>query len=829
MRDDSQRYTLHMIGHGHIDPTWLWRWTEGYEEVRATFRSALDRMKETPDFTFTASSPCFYSWVKDADPDMFEEIRQRVAEGRWEIVGGMWIEPDCNVPSGESLVRQGLYGQRFFEQEFGKKAVIGFNPDTFGHPGNLPQILTGLGLKHYIFMRPMAVEERNYPGGTTFWWEAPDGSRVLTSNLGPDYNCWEKTRERMESLPNNPQLNPGQTQILGFYGVGNHGGGPTKTAIAEIQGLQAENGPLTPVFSTLENFVTAIRAEIDEFPVTKTELQHHARGCYSVHAGVKQWNRQVEHSLLNAERLATMASLLRANPYPKADLDTSWRDLLYNHFHDIIAGTSLASSYEDTRDQLGAARHRAKSIVNASIQTIARDIDTTANGNTIVVFNPLPWPVTQPIIASPIIRRQLDAPFELLDNVETPVQLVDDTENPVAIQEIAGESLSRMPFAGKRYAFLAEVPALGYRCYHARLSTASARSTAPLSASQTHLENSWWRIELDPYDGHISKLFDKKNNVNVLTGGFVLSVIQDNSDTWSHGVKEYRIEAGRFGQARLKLVEEGDVLATIQIQSRFGNSSAVQELTLYRDAPRIDCHVSVNWQAAYQMLKIGFETCITGGTATFETPYAHQAREARGEEEPGQQWFDWSGNIDGTAYGLSVLNDGQYSFDVRNGTMRMTVLRSPGYAHHDPARYTADTRLPIMDQGWHELSLQLLPHAGDWRAAHTPRHAWEHNSPAIAHVESAHQGKRPQRGSMLCCDAPNIVLTVLKQQEDGEGLVVRGYETHGITTTTTMELPLMEQRIPLEFAPYEVKTVLLDTATWRATTANLLEESLQQP
>ena len=825
MSNDTPTCTLHMIGHGHIDPTWLWRWTEGYEEVRATFRSALDRMKETPEFTFTASSPCFYAWVKASDPDMFEEIRLRVAEGRWEIVGGMWIEPDCNVPSGESLVRQGLFGQRFFQKEFGKKAVIGFNPDTFGHPGNLPQLLKGLGMNHYMFMRPMAVEERDYPGGTTFWWEAPDGSRVLTSNLGPDYNCWADTRARMESLPSNPQLNAGQSHILGFYGVGNHGGGPTKAAIAEIQALQKEDGPLKPIFSTLENFFSAMEKDLDTFTVTDTELQHHARGCYSVHAGVKKWNRQTEHALLNAERLATMAWLLDATPYPKANLDESWRDLLYNHFHDIIAGTSLESSYEDTRDQLGAARHRCKTIINESIQTIARDIDTTPVGNTIVVFNPLPWPVKQPVLVSPIIRRQLGAPLELLDNVETPIQLVDDSETPVAIQEVGGASLSRMPFAGKRYAFIADVPALGYRCYHARGTALSVGSEVPLAATRTQLENQWWRIDLDPYDGHIAGLYDKKNDVNVLENGLVLAALQDNSDTWSHGVKEYRIEAGRFGQARLRVVEEGNVLATIEIRSTFADSQATQELTLYRDTPRIDCKISVNWQGAYQMLKLGFNTNIKDGTATFETPYAHQIREAQGEEEPGQQWFDFSGTIDGKAYGLSILNDGQYSFDVRNGIMRMTILRSPGYAHHDPARYSADTRLAIMDQGWHHLHLQILPHAGSWREAHTPHQAWEHNAPVIAHVESAHHGKRPPSGSMLKCTAPNVVLTVLKQQADSDDLVIRGYETDGVPVETTIELPMMKQSVKTSFAPYEVKTIVINRATWNISETNLLEEA----
>jgi len=806
-----------MIGHGHIDPTWLWRWTEGFEEVRATFRSALDRMNETPEFRFTASSPCFYAWVKDAEPDMFEEIRQRVAEGRWELAGGMWIEPDCNVPSGESLVRHGLYGQRFFQQEFGKKAVIGFNPDTFGHPGNLPQILRGLGLNYYIFMRPMAVVERNYPGGTTFWWEAPDGSRVLTSNLGPDYNCWYSTRERMESLPANPQLNPGQSHILGFYGVGNHGGGPTKEAIAEIQALQAENGALKPVFSTLEGFFDAIQADVppDTYPVAKEELQYHARGCYSVHAGVKRWNRSTEHALLNAERFATMAWLLRATPYPKAALSEAWRDLLYNHFHDIIAGTSVESSYDDARDQMGAARHRAQTVINASIQTIARDIDTTPEGNTIVVFNPLPWPVVQPVSVSGIVRRAL----------EDPLHLVDDEERPVPVQGVRGDILAHMPFADERCAFLAEVPALGYRCYHARSGKSTVRSERPLAATRDTLENEWWRIELDPRDGHIARLFDKQHGLEVFRNGLVLAALLDNSDTWSHEVKEYYVEAGRFGEARLQLVEEGDVLATIEVQSRFGRSNAVQELTIYRDSPRIDCRMRVNWQEAYHALKLSFDTNIASGTATYETPYAHTVRATTGYEEPGQQWFDLSGKIGDTDYGLSVLNTGQYGFDVKDSAMRVTLLRSPAYAHHDPVRYTTDSRQPIMDQGWHSFHFQILPHAADWQDANAPREAWAHNAPCIPHVESAHCGKRPRRGGMLQMDAPNVILSVLKQQEDGAALVIRGYETMGLETDATLHLPMMQQQARVTFKPFEVKTFVLSPEDWSLSVVNLLEET----
>jgi alpha-mannosidase len=381
-----------------------------------------------------------------------------------------------------------------------------------------------------------------------------------------------------------------------------------------------------------------------------------------------------------------------------------------------------------------------------------------------------------------------------------------------------------MPFAGRQYAFLAEVPALGYRCFHARAGAVPTTSTRTLEATRTTLENDWWRIELDPYDGHITRLWDKVTQVDVLRAGLVLTVLQDNSDTWSHVVREYRIEAGRFGNARLQVVETGDVLATLQIESSFGNSQAIQELTLYRDTPRIDSRIQVNWQEAYHMLKIGFDTHIVEGEATYETPYASQVREANGEEQPGQQWFDLSGRIGETPYGLAIHNDGQYSFDIRKRSMRVTALRSPAYAHHDPARYSRDTRINIMDQGWHTFHLQLQPHTGTWRDAPTVHTAWEHNAPCIAHVESAHPGTRPGAGSMLACDADHVVISVFKQQEDTDGLVLRAYETIGKECTATVQLPLLEQSLTVTLKPYEVKTLCIDPSNWTSTETNLLEE-----
>lgn len=809
-----ERISIHMIGHGHIDPTWLWRWKEGFEEVRSTFKSALDRIHEDNEFIFTASSACFYEWVKYTDPDLFEQIRSQVRAGRWEIAGGFWVEPDCNIPSGESFARHGLYSQRFFQREFGKICRAGFNPDSFGHAGTLPQILRKLGMEYYAYMRPEPGVEFDYPAGIVFWWQAADGSRVLAAQIPLEYNAWpSRVTEKIRELPRHPFLLPGQRHIPGFYGVGNHGGGPTREAIALIKQFRTagEEPSILPEFSSLERFFDSFLQDTDPERISTiaNELQHHARGCYSAHSEIKRLNRQVEHALMTAERFATIAWLMGSREYPHDAFEKCWKDLLYNQFHDILAGTSLESSYQDSRDQLGAARHRADVILNAAVQTIARDIDTSCEGNTLIAFNPLPWPVTTPLTAPPSVERTL----------EMPLHIVDGLEQVVPSQPVRGERIDHT-----RYRFVAQLPAMGYRVFHVRGGAAASKHTLPLSAGVNWIQNYWWRLEFDPLTGELSRLLDNVHKVEVLRRGHILAAMVDNSDTWSHGVQEYRVEAGRFSHAALRVVEQGDVQVTMRVVSACDRSAAITEYTLYREIDHISCDLRVNWQQQYQALKLAFETSIVGGAATFDAPYGYQERTPDGGEEPGQQWFDLTGEIAGRPYGLAILNDSKYGFDVRDGVMRVTLLRSPAYAHHDNGRFDASACWPIMDQGWQRVKLELMPHAGDWRGARVVKRAWELNAPAFVHPESAHPGGHALQDGLLGTESDNVLLSVIKCSEDGDDIIIRGYETAGGPAETRLHLPYFNKSFDLVFAPHEIKTVRLNRDTWMLSEVSMLEE-----
>lgn len=804
--------TLHAIGNAHIDPVWLWRWTEGLETIRATFRSALDRMRESPDFVFTGSSAAFYAMLEQVDPGLLDEIRERVAEGRWEIAGGWWGQPDANIPCGESLVRQALQGQRWFERAFGLTATVGYNPDTFGHPGSLPQILRGAGLTAYTFLRP-GPHEKELPGNV-FRWRAPDGSEVLAARIARAYCSWgddlaEHVRAAHEARP------PYLRDYVVFYGVGNHGGGPTKENIASLHRLGEDPQAPRVRMGRLDRFFDRVASEVRggaEVPVVADELQHHARGCYSAHSEVKRENRRCEHLLLSAERVASVAAALGARDYPIVDLREAWRGLLFNQFHDILAGTSLPDAYTDARDLFGHAATLAARALHYGAQAVASRIDTRGEGSALIVWNALPWPVRTPVEVERCADRLVSA-----DGAPILTQAIEPTT-------IAGQ---------RRVCFVAELPALGYRLYR-QSGDDRARPSGSLDAGPCFLQNDRWRIEIDPATGDVARLLDRRHGIDLLSGpGNALVVLDDPSDTWSHGIDAYRDEVGRFGEPTIALEENGPVRACLRIERRWGASSAIQRLYLYRNCDVIELRLSVNWQERLRALKLAFPLRIAEPVVTAEIPYGAFARATRGDEEPCQMWVDIAGvaaTSDGAAipYGIALLNDGKYGYDALGSEMRLTVLRSPAYAHHDPATVDRERAAHWIDQGWQTLTCRLVPHTGGWAEAGVPRLAWELNEPPFVINEYAHDGDLPAQASFAKVSPATVVLSAIKGAEDGSGdVILRLHETAGAPTTCRVESPHFGRSADVPLRPHELATVRvrLDDG-WRVTRCDLLERPL---
>jgi alpha-mannosidase len=804
------RKKLHMIGNAHLDPVWLWQWQEGFQETKATFRSALDRMKESDDFMFTSSSAANYEWVENNDPSMFAEIKQRVQEGRWQIVGGWWIQPDCNIPGGESFVRQGLYGQRYFKEKFGVTAKVGYNVDSFGHHGMLPQILKKSGMDYYIMMRPMP-NEKGLPG-RLFQWESDDGSRVLAFRILFEYCTWGKALDKHVHRCVTELKEPFD-ELMCFYGVGNHGGGPTKENIESIRRMNADPDMPTLEFSTPNRFFEEIEKKDLPFPVVHDDLQHHASGCYAVHSGIKQWNRQAENKLIAAEKLSVLAEWVTGQPYPK-NYTQAWKNVLFNQFHDILAGTSIEPAYEDARNMHGEAMSIAERGLNYAVQSFSWNIgiEQEEGMKPIVVFNPHAW------------NSKVNVELEIGGLKDTSV-LVDETGKQVPHQAV--QSLAT---AGGRFrlSFIADLPPMGYRVYKLLpQSNALKADVQSIKANDYALENDRFRLEFDPKTGYINSLFDKRTETEVFREAAAKPVvIEDNSDTWSHNVFHFNKVIGAFEATSVKRVEHGPVKSVIRVTSAYGTSKLVQDFTMYRELDQIDVKVTVDWREQFKMLKMVFPVNFIFTRQSYEIPYGYIEREHNGEEEPGQSWIDYSGSTrkSGTLYGLSLLNDAKYSYSIHNKELAMTVLRSPIYAHHDPLKPDPHGHYSFIDQGVQHFNYTLLPHEGGWEQAGTVKRAAELNQRPISIIETYHEGKLPQTDSFLSVDKDNIVVSAVKQAEDNDDMIIRCYETNKIATEAVMKLPKWNREIKAKFGPCEIKTfrVPKDTAL-PVTETNLLE------
>ncbi len=787
---------LHMIGNAHIDPVWLWQWQEGFHEVKATFRSALDRMNEYDDFIFVASSAAFYVWVEQSDPDMFDEIRRRVQQGRWRIVGGWWVEPDCNIPSGESFARHALYSQRYFKEKFGVTAKVGFAIDSFGHNAMLPQLLQKGGLPYYVFMRPMPFE-KGLPGGL-FWWESDDGSRVLTLRLPFEYLSWGKDLDDHARRCAGEMKDP-QDEFVCFYGVGNHGGGPTRANIESIHRLNADPELPETVCSGLEEFFEAAQAKHWPLPVVHTDLQHHASGCYAAHSGIKRWNRLAENRLAAAEKWSLAATWTTGQAYPDG-IDRAWKNVLFNQFHDIMAGTSLEAAYADARDQMGEALAIADRALNLAVQSFAWRIriDLVEGMRPLVVFNPLTWPVqTQVEIES----NSWKPGAVLLDNLD---------------QVIPHQAVQSTTTTGRvRLSFPADLPALGYRTY--RLFPAlpegiSSPAAAPgMSASDQVLENEFLRLEFDPQTGCIASLFDKVAGVQVFSGPAARPVvIDDPSDTWSHNVFKFNKGLGDFRAASLRLVEHGPAKSVIRVTSEWGASKLVQDFAMYPGVARVEVSAVVDWREQLKMLKLRFPVNVKFMRVTHEVSYGAIERFANGEEEPAQSWVDVSGcsRDSEVRYGFSLLNDSKYSLDVTVRDIGLTVLRSPAYANHMPSVLQPGGLYSFIDNGIQTFKYTLLAHAGSWEEAGTVRRAAELNQPPTALFATFHPaGDLPQSATFIQVEPANVLVSVLKLAEDGGDLILRAYETDKTPTHAHIRLESWNRAIETDFGACEIKTL----------------------
>src|SRR5215472_505024 len=851
------QFTIKAVGNSHIDMAWLWPETETVEVVRNTFRTALDLMREYPDFKFTASTAQAYLWMGEKYPAIFQEIEQRVKEGRWEIVGGMWVEPDLNMPDGESLVRQIFYGKRYFKQKFAKDVNIGWNPDSFGYNAQLPQIYKRSGIDYFVTQKLLWASEFTKFPYRFFWWEAPDGLRLMTYFPSSYSNEIDPVTMARDSATYGPLMwkynggtdsaPSGALQMMYLYGVGDHGGGPTRVDLGTAVRWQRPDIAYPKLeFSTATSFLSNLSKNESELnlPIWNGELyfQYH-RGVQTSQSEEKRGNRKAEVALLDAERLASIGTLF-GQPYPQADFDSSWKKVLFNQFHDILPGSGIGINYVDAARKYAEVQRFSKDTMKETLNDLASRVKT--DDVSVLVFNPLSWART--------------------DELEFEAALQEPLEN-LSVFDSRGFTLAPMivnndPNNGRiRLRVLVEdVPAMGYTSIQVlqskRGETSSKLSSlgvkdrphmpVPVSASASTLENEYLKLTLDPKTGCITSLIDKRTKIealapavpgvgapaNLLDGkpcGNLLQAFVDKPkqwDAWNVDADFIEHHTDLLQADEVKLIESTPLRAVIRVKHTWQNSSFIQDITLSMGVPRVDVNMQTEWHEKHILLKVAFSLSARSDKATFEIPYGTVERpttrntpaEQAQFEVPALRWAD----ISDSTHGFSLLNDSKYGYDARDNVLRLSLLRAPEYPD------------PNADQGYHEFTYSLYPHAGTWREAMTVRQGYEVNYPMLATTTTRHQGTLPSSQSFFSTQEDNVVITAIKKGADDSSLIVRFYEWDGkkgdlhltlperatsASTTNLMESvegPLsldptgMVVAVPTN--PYEIKTVKVQFA-----------------
>ncbi len=761
---------VYLIGNAHLDPVWLWQWQEGFAEIKATFRSALDRMKEFDDFIFTSACGAYYMWVEQSDPAMFREIQERVKEGRWCLVGGWIIQPDCNIPCGESFARHALITQRYFLEKFGKMAETGYNVDSFGHNGSLPMILRQSRMKNYVFMRP-SPEEKALPAHL-FRWESADGSRVNAYRIPHRYNIdGVRNKRGVEWFGRIADLAATENcDQMAFYGVGNHGGGPT---VALLDRMHAE---LSPQFVYADPDTYFAAQQMEKAPVVLDDLQYHAKGCYSACAQIKRGNRAAENGLLAAERLSVLSAHLVGTAYPAGELEHAWLRVLFNQFHDILGGCSIREAYEDAARSHGEALAIADRVSNFACQQISWQVDTTAGhpischvteaeadriGIPVVVFNPHAYPVTAPVHVRKRYARVTDA-----SGTEVPWQTVRDSKTNHA----------------DKYAtlFTATIPAFGYALYRMFRTAEEREIKNPLTVTDRLMENARLRVEFSQ-NGELCSLYDKQAGRELLAAPTDLALYDDEpNDTWAHGVQFFKDRVDCAVEGGTHVIEQGPVRAGIRAEQRFGDSRIIRDYYLNADGDALDVRVKVDFHEKFRILKLRFPLTGAGHRAYCQIPFGSIERPTDGSEQVCGEWIA----LRGSAGSVGLVSDCKHSFDAEGNVLSLTVLRSAIYADHYGQGHR-DEFCEFMEQGIHRFAYRICPSAD---GATLARLAGELQQPLVAVPETFHKGSLPTAYSGITVSAPNVSVTAVKQHAGGKGTVLRCYETAGLDTEVSVQV-----------------------------------------
>ncbi|HHV44048.1 MAG TPA: alpha-mannosidase [Firmicutes bacterium] len=764
-------YTIHYVGHAHIDMNWMWDWPETVDECYRTFTTVLKLMEEFPQLTFSQSQAVTYWTMDKYAPEVLAQIKEKVAEGRWEITANTWVEGDRNISSGEAIVRQILQSKQFIKEKFGigfDEIVVDWEPDTFGHAATTPEILQKAGIKYYYFCRCNVNK-------VLFWWEGPQGARVLTSNK-QWYNHTISPEDALEVLPF--EEHTGLQDYLVVYGVGDHGGGPTRRDI--LKALEMQQWPLFPTikFSTVHAFFEKAAAKPEGIPVHRGELNYVFPGCYTSQSNIKYANRKGELISSLGETYGVMGHKLGDLPYPAEQLQEAWRNVLFNQFHDILPGSGVRDTYLHAQGLFQETRTLSEMVITRAKNLLASQIDTQGTGTPIVVWNPSPWTRTDTVT------------FTLWDvSRHTPALQLRDPEGNVVPVEIIERGHWFVEFLKLRFV-AKDVPAMGWRVYQVEPQEVP-RPIFSLSHwerkeidVQPVLENEFFRIQLSKDNGGIVSLYDKKNDLELSNPQRPLGVLEHYLEA-PHGMSSWAI--GPI--AKREIISTGVLqklswqnMPAFQWEGESGGNKVKLTISLPPGIPRVDFDLEIDWREvgspSYGVpgLCAVFPLNLDDAKSTREIPFGYLENPRVSHDLPAQKWFNVSGRLAATPYNVALFNDCKYGHNFHEGVLRLNLLRSS----YDPD--------PVTEQGRHRIRFALYPYAGSFDPARVTRMAYDFNLPLAAEKTDVHGGSFSKVYSFLSLEPENVMISALKLAEDGQGVVLRLYETAGVAGDARIQL-----------------------------------------
>lgn len=737
----SPDLSLSAIGHCHLDLAWLWPIRETRRKGARSFATALDLMDRYPDYRFGASQPQLYQWIKEDHPALYRRIARRIADGRWEAQGAMWVEADTNLSGGEALVRQIVHGKQFFQREFGVEIDHLWLPDVFGYTAALPQILAKAGIRYFMTQKLSWSKFNNFPH-RSFRWQGLDGSEVLAHMPPEDTYNSPACPHHLAKIADRYVDSDVSSHALMLFGVGDGGGGPGIEHLERLDRLVDLAGCPPCRQEPAKQFFKKWERESKRFATWRGELFlefHH--GTYTTHSWMKRYNRLLENRLFETEWLRTMAYRLCGAPYPKDDLDRIWEEVLLFQFHDILPGSSIRRVYDECFARCEDLLSELDDLILEAVLRLGENVQApTPDGS--LVFNPAPVPRTEWV---------------------------------------------RIPSGWAHVS----VPALGYRW----IGRADQESEVTEGQTADTLENDLLRVRFTE-DGRIESIYDKEARREVLQSGQRgndLMVYRDTGDAWDFNPSYRETEPARPTLVGSRAETDGPCLSIYQTYA-FGESTLEQRISLSRHSRRITFETRGVWKSSQSMLRVAFPVAVHAEQATYDVQFGALQRPAHGnttwdlakDEVPAQQWADLSE----PGYGVALLNDGKYGHRIKDGVMELNLLRSVIYPRHNPRD---NPRTPdgfdhrYTDQRDFAFTYALLPHSGDWREGAVDSEAMALNLPVrVVPCQATPGASMAPEGSMVDTGEPNVMVSAVKKAEKGNDTIVRLYESEGLRTSAVI-------------------------------------------